>query len=129
MQACTAQQRVRPDPIRTWSGAGRPALRQLASGERRRGMRRWWWRAAKRRGTYLLILITFAFIIPYSWTLYYAVYVMVVNPTLDFQFDYRIRCLSIVLFFTNSSLNFMIYLVQMNDFRHYVRKVFCNKVS
>ena len=86
-------------------------------------------RAAKRRGTYLLILITFAFIIPYSWTLYYAVYVMVVNPTLDFQFDYRIRCLSIVLFFTNSSLNFMIYLVQMNDFRHYVRKVFCNKVS
>lgn len=86
-------------------------------------------RAAKRRGTYLLILITFAFIIPYSWTLYYAVYVMVVNPTLDFQFDYRIRCLSIVLFFTNSSLNFMIYLVQMNDFRHYLGKVFCNKVS
>ena len=85
-------------------------------------------RAAKLRGTYLLIVITFAFIIPYSWSFYYATYVMVVKPSLEFQSDYRTRCLSIVVFFSNSTLNFIIYLVQMNDFRQFLKKVFCNKV-
>ena len=42
-------------------------------------------KAAKLRGTYLLIAITFAFIIPYSSSLYYATYVMLVKPSLDFQ--------------------------------------------
>ena len=85
-------------------------------------------RRAKLRGTYLLIVITFAFIIPYSSSLYYATYVMLAKPSLDFQSDYRTRCLSIVLFFSNSALNFIIYLVQMSDFRSFVRKIFCSKV-
>lgn len=85
-------------------------------------------RAAKLRGTYLLIAITFAFIIPYSSSLYYATYVMLVKPSLDFESDYRTRCLTIVMFFSNSALNFIIYLVQMSDFRSFVRKVFCSKV-
>ena len=84
-------------------------------------------RPVKLRGTYLLIAITIAFIIPYSTSLYYASCVMLIKPSLDFQIDYRMRCLTIVVFFSNSAINFVIYLVQMSDFRSFVKKVFCSK--
>lgn len=85
-------------------------------------------RAAKLRGTYLLIAITLAFIIPYSASLYCATYVMLAKPSIDFDSDYKTRCLTIVLFFSNSAQNFIKYVVQMGDFRLFLKKVFCNKV-
>lgn len=85
-------------------------------------------RAVKLRGTSLLIVITLAFIIPYSSSLHYATYVMLAKPSIDFDSDYKTRCLTIVLFFSNSALNFIIYVVQMEDFRSFLKKVFCSKV-
>lgn len=85
-------------------------------------------RAAKLRGTSLLIVITLAFIIPYSSSLHYATYVMLAKPSIDFDSDYKTRCLTIVLFFSNSALNFIIYVVQMEDSRSFLKKVFCSKV-
>lgn len=79
-------------------------------------------RAAKIRGTYLLIAITLAFIIPYSASLYCATYVMLAKLSIDFDSDYKTRCLTIVLFFSNSALNFIKYVVQMGDFRLFKKK-------
>ncbi len=84
-------------------------------------------RAASLRGTYLLVAVTFAFIIPYSASLYYATYVMLAKPSLDFQADFITRYLSAVLFFSNSVINFIIYTVQMKDFRAFLKKTFCAK--
>ncbi|XP_078370284.1 allatostatin-A receptor-like [Oculina patagonica] len=84
-------------------------------------------RAAKLRGTYLLVAVTLAFIIPYSAMLYYGIYVMVAKPSIDFQADFITRYLSAVLVFSNSVINFIIYTVQMKDFRTFLKKKFCVK--
>ena len=81
--------------------------------------------AAKLRGTYLLIAMTFAFIIPYSASLYYAAYVVLAKPSLDFKTDFITRCLSAGLLYSNGAINFIIYMVQMKDFRAFLKKLFC----
>lgn len=70
-------------------------------------------RAAKIRGTVLLITMTFAFIIPYFGYMGYAAYNMIAKPDIDFQTDYVIRFSSGVIAFSNSAVNFVIYVVQM----------------
>ena len=82
-------------------------------------------RAATLRGTYHLVAITFAFIIPYSALLYYGTYVVLAKPSLDFQEDFLTRYLSAVLFFSNSAINFIIYVLQMKDFRTFLQKIIC----
>ncbi len=84
-------------------------------------------RAANLRGTYLLVAITFAFIIPYSAIFYYATYVMLAKPSLDFQADFITRYLSVVVLYLNSAINFIVYVVQMKDFRAFLKKIFCGK--
>ena len=86
-------------------------------------------RVAKMRGTYLLIAITFAFIIPYSASLYYAVYVILTEPNIDFRTDYITRYASAVLIYSNGITNFIIYMIQMKDFRAFVKKWFCGKLN
>jgi len=81
--------------------------------------------ATKLRGTYLLIAMTFAFIIPYSALLYYATYVMLAKPSLDFKTDFITRYLSAGLLYSNGVINFIIYVVQMKDFRVFLKKLFC----
>jgi len=81
--------------------------------------------ATKLRGTYLLIAMTFAFIIPYSALLYYATYVMLAKPSLDFKIDFTTRYLSAGLLYSNGVINFIIYVVQMKDFRAFLKKLFC----
>ena len=83
--------------------------------------------ATKLRGTYLLIAMTFAFIIPYSALLYYATYVMLAKPSLDFETDFMARCLSGGLLYSNGAINVVIYAVQMRDFRSFLKKPFCVK--
>ena len=77
--------------------------------------------------TSILIIITLAFVIPYSSLLYYAVYAAVAKPSLDFQQEFVIRYFSVVLILSNSSINVIIYLVQMKDFRVFVMKRLCLK--
>ena len=86
-------------------------------------------RAATIRGTYLLVAITFAFIIPYSVLLYYNAYVMVAKPFLDFEADFISRYAGYLLVFSNSAMNFVVYLVQMKDFRLFIKKTFCGEGS
>jgi len=81
--------------------------------------------ATKLRGTYLLIAMTFAFIIPYSALLYYSIYVMLAKPSLDFKTDFITRYLSAGLLYSNGAINFIIYVVQMKDFRAFLKKLFC----
>ena len=81
--------------------------------------------AAKIRGTFLLIAITFAFVIPYFAYLGYVTYNMLAKPDIDFQTDYIIRYASGVLAFSNSAINFAIYIVQMKDFRVFLKKIVC----
>ena len=75
--------------------------------------------------TSILIIITLAFVIPYSSLLYYAVYLAVAKPSIDFQQDFVMRYFSVVLIVSNSSINVIIYLVQMKDFRVFVMKRLC----
>ena len=77
--------------------------------------------------TNLLIIITLAFVIPYSLLLYYLAYVVIVKPSLDLQVDFVMRFSSAVLIFSNSAVNFIIYLVQMKDFRVFLKQVVCCK--
>lgn len=81
-------------------------------------------RAAKIRGTLLLIVITFAFIIPYFFYFGYVAYNMIAKPDVTFQTDYIIRYGSGVIAFANSAINFLIYVVQMRDFKVFFQKRF-----
>ena len=81
-------------------------------------------RAAKIRGTLLLIVITFAFIIPYFFYFGYVAYNMIAKPDITFQTDYIIRYGSGVIAFANSAINFLIYVVQMRDFKVFFQKRF-----
>lgn len=83
-------------------------------------------RAAKIRGTVLLITMTFAFIIPYFGYMGYAAYNMIAKPDIDFQTDYVIRFSSGVIAFSNSAVNFVIYVVQMRGFRIFLKKFVCS---
>ena len=77
--------------------------------------------------TNLLIIVTLAFVIPYCLLLYYSAYVAIVKPPLDVQVDFVLRYSSAVLIFSNSAVNFVIYLIQMKDFRVFLKQVFCCK--
>ena len=77
--------------------------------------------------TNLLIIVTLAFVIPYCLLLYYSAYVAIVKPPLDVQVDFVLRYSSAVLIFSNSAVNFVIYLIQMKDLRVFLKQVLCCK--
>ena len=77
--------------------------------------------------TSLIIIVTIASVLPYSTILYYTAFVAVAEASLDFQEDFVIRHFSRALVFSVSATNFIIYLVQMKDFRVFLLKHFCGK--
>lgn len=84
-------------------------------------------RAATVRGTCLLISFSCAFVIPFSISCYYGVYVKMTRPSLDFQTDYVTKSIGSVLMFSNCVINFILYMLQMKDFRTFVRKlIYCH---
>ncbi|XP_078372663.1 pyroglutamylated RF-amide peptide receptor-like [Oculina patagonica] len=86
-------------------------------------------RAAKIRGTLLLVTVTFAFVIPYFAYLGYVTYNTIAKPDIDFKTDFVIRYASAVLAFSNCAINFVIYVVQMKDFRVFLRNLICGSSS
>ena len=84
-------------------------------------------RASRIRGSYVLVLMAFSFIIPYSSLLYYAAYLMITKTFVDFQTDFKIRYISAGLFFSSSAMNVIIYLVQMKDFRAFLKNLLMGK--
>ena len=77
--------------------------------------------------TSLIIIVTIASVLPYSTILYYTAFVAVAEASLDFQEDFVIRHFSRALVFSVSATNFIIYVVQMKDFRVFLLKHFCSK--
>ena len=77
--------------------------------------------------TSLIIIVTIASVLSYSTILYYTAFVAVAKPSLDFQDDFVIRHISRVLVFSGSAINFITYLVQMKDFRVFLKQVVCCK--
>ena len=86
-------------------------------------------KAAKVRGTLLLVAVTFAFVIPYFAYFGYVAYNMIAKPDIDFQTDFVTRYASGVLAFCSSAINFLIYIVQMKDFRVFLKNFFCGTSS
>ena len=81
--------------------------------------------ATKIKGITLLILITFAFIITYFFFLGNIVYTQIAKPKRDFATAYTTRYGTGSLTYVSSIMNVIIYFVQMNDFRKFVKKLFC----
>ena len=80
-------------------------------------------RAARIRGLSIVITLMFAFVIPYIFFFTYVIYNIVTKAYINFQTDYIIRYTSVVIALSNSAINVIIYLVQMKDFRSFVKKI------
>ena len=70
----------------------------------------------------IIIALTFAFIIPYLVYFFQGIYSHVTKATIDFKTDSIIRAVSALIAMANSAVNFVLYLVQMQDFRAFLRK-------
>ena len=78
-------------------------------------------RAKKIRGITLIILLTFAFVVPFSFFLGNIAYMQIARPQLDFSTTYMARYGTGVIVFLSPSMNFVIYFVQMKDFREFLK--------
>ena len=81
-------------------------------------------RAARVRSICTVVAITFAFVTPYIFYFAYVIYHTVAQPQIAFETDQVIRTVSVIIAFSNSAINVAIYLVQMKDFRTFVKKTF-----
>ena len=86
-------------------------------------------RAKKIRGTTLLIALTFAFIIPYFFYMTNTAYTKIAKPKRDFATDYIIRASSAAVIYLHSTINFIIYFVQVKEFRQFLKKLLCRMNS
>ena len=73
-------------------------------------------RCKKRKATTLLVAIIMAFIIPYLMVVVYLTLKIVFKPSIGFKDDYVLVHTSILLAYLNSSVNFVIHLVQLPGF-------------
>ena len=81
-------------------------------------------RATKRRATIIIVAIMFAFVIPYITYFGQVFFNMATQRDIDLQTDYIIRYGSCIIAYSNSATNVIIYFVQMEDFRAYLKKQF-----
>ena len=84
-------------------------------------------RAAKRRGTIISIALVFAFVLPYLPYLVQLIYNTVAKDHISYETDLIIRYSSMVLAFSNGAINFVIYLIQMRDFRAFLKEQFVTR--
>lgn len=85
------------------------------------------------KGIFMLVAITFAFIIPYFLSFTYIMFNSIAKPTISYQTDYIIRNSGGVLVTANTAVNVLIYTLQLSQFRarlkRMVRKLFLCKLS
>ena len=80
-------------------------------------------RAVRLKGISLLIAITFTFIITYCFFLGYQIaYNLLAQPNQDFSSDFVIRYASGSIAYFNCVTDVIIYFVQMEDFREFLRR-------
>ena len=80
-------------------------------------------RATTIKGTILLVALTLSFIIPYFFYLGNIIYTQVVKPQRDFPTEYMVRYGTGAVANLSGALNFIIYFVQMKDFREFLKKM------
>ena len=85
-------------------------------------------KAARIHSMCIIITLMFAFVIPYILYVTYVIYNMVTKPRINFQTDYIIRYTSALIALSNSAINVIIYMVQMKDFRSFLKKQFITRV-
>ena len=87
-------------------------------------------RAAKRRATIIIVALMFAFVIPYLGFFVFTSFNAIAkrNIVYDSQTYYIIRYSNGIVVLSNSAVNFIIYLVQMKDFRAFLRKQFFSRI-
>lgn len=84
--------------------------------------------ATRIKGTILLVALTFAFIVPCLFYVGNIAYTQMSKPQRTFATDFIFRYGGggIAAYFS-SAINFIIYFVQMRDFRAYLKTVFCER--
>ncbi len=85
--------------------------------------------AAQIRCTCIIITVMLAFVIPYIFYFSQVIYNMVTKTRINFQSDYLIRHVSGLIALSNSAVNVIIYLVQMKDFRSFLKRQLFSSVS
>ncbi|XP_078384121.1 putative G-protein coupled receptor 19 [Oculina patagonica] len=81
-------------------------------------------RVARIRSIYTVVVLTFAFVTPYLLYVAYVIYHMVAQPKMDFETDHVIRTVSVIMALSNGAINVAIHLVQMKDFRTFLKRKF-----
>lgn len=71
----------------------------------------------------LLVALTLSFIIPYFFYSGNIIYTQVVKPQRDFPIEYMVRYGTGAVANLSGALNFIIYFVQMKDFREFLKKM------
>ena len=79
--------------------------------------------ATRIKGTSLLIAVTFAFIIPYLLFVTNVAYTQIAKPQRGFATDFIARYTAGATTYCSSIINFILYFVQMKDFREFLKKV------
>lgn len=79
-------------------------------------------RAATLRSTCNIAALTFAFIIPYVFYFAQGIYSHVAKATINFETDFIVRAASALIAMANAIVNVLLYLVQMRDFRTFLKK-------
>ena len=74
-------------------------------------------RSKQRKATLLLLVIIFAFVVPYLLIMAYTVHEIIVKPPTDFKRDFVLRATGAFLAYLNSAVNFCIHLLQLPGFR------------
>lgn len=83
--------------------------------------------AARIKGTSLLIAVTFSFTIPCLFFVTNVAYTQIAEPQRGFSTDFITRYAAGAVAYCSSLINFIIYFVQMKDFREFLKKVFLTR--
>ena len=79
-------------------------------------------RDAQRKGTITIVVLMLAFVIPYLYFFAQAFYNVASKKDIDFETDYIFRLHFSMFAYLNITVNVVIYLVQMKDFRAFLEK-------
>ena len=79
-------------------------------------------KAAQIRSTCIIVTLMFAFFIPYMFYFTLVIYNMVCKERIGVETYYIIRIVSALIALSNSAINVIIYLVQMKNFRSFLKR-------
>ena len=81
-------------------------------------------RAARICRIYVVVALTFAFVFPHFFYFTFVVYNMVAQSKIGYEAYRFIRIANVTVALSNSAINAMIYLLQMKDFRTFLKEKF-----